>query len=112
MLSMWGSYALTPSGSLVNTRWAIVRRWSGQLLLYSSSSRVIPLAPIWLGFTVDALFYGAAWGVLLALVVGPGALRRALRRRRGRCLRCAYDLRGIPEGACPECGAAHGANST
>jgi hypothetical protein len=35
------------------------------------------------------------------------SVRRALRRHRGLCITCAYDLRGgLPDGRCPECGTA------
>lgn len=30
--------------------------------------------------------------------------RQRVRRRRGQCLRCGYDLRSNPSGRCPECG--------
>ena len=30
--------------------------------------------------------------------------RDAYRRKRGLCVKCAYDLRGLPEPRCPECG--------
>ncbi len=113
MLAMWGSFGVElPRGAPKAVHWAVALPRQDVHGVRDDWTRVIPLAPIWLGFAVDTLFYGLAWVVLIALVVGPGALRRASRRRRGRCLRCAYDLRGIPAGACPECGATHGANST
>lgn len=46
-------------------------------------------------------------GLLLAvlfLLAGVPWLRRRYRRRRGLCLRCAYDLTGNETGICPECG--------
>ena len=62
----------------------------------------LPLRPIWSGFVIDSLIYGA---VAFAILFGPGALLRAARRRRGQCLRCGYDLRGTADsGTCPECG--------
>jgi hypothetical protein len=62
----------------------------------------IPLLPEPLGFTVNTALYSAAWSGLLTL---PVLTRRALRRRRGLCPRCAYDLKGLPPGSpCPECG--------
>lgn len=61
-----------------------------------------------------AIPLGAAWLILapwwfvvvMASVVFDGrAWRRAWRRDSQRCLRCAYDLRGLAtEGTCPECG--------
>ena len=33
------------------------------------------------------------------------ALRRSIRRKRGLCVKCAYDLRGLEHEVCPECGA-------
>lgn len=67
----------------------------------------LPLYPLWLGFAGNALCYGtAAWGVWNVLRA-PLVLRRWMRRRAGRCIKCAYDLSGLPNGAaCPECGAA------
>ncbi|MFG0329682.1 MAG: hypothetical protein ACF8PN_07270 [Phycisphaerales bacterium] len=64
--------------------------------------RPIPYAPVWPGFALNTAFYGAAWyGVLFA----PGVVRRSLRRRRGACVGCGYDLRATETGVCPECGA-------
>jgi hypothetical protein len=50
------------------------------------------------------------WFPILALLILPfaafllGPVRRWSRRRHGRCLRCGYSLRGLPEARCPECG--------
>ncbi len=72
--------------------------------------RALPLHPIWRGIIVNSLFYAAFW---TSLFVGIGAIRRALRRRAGRCTRCAYDLSGLRSGTlCPECGAARGVHPT
>lgn len=61
---------------------------------------VLPTLPVWPGFAVNTAIYG----VLIWLVgFGPFALRRTLRRRRGRCVRCGYDVAGLTK--CPECGA-------
>jgi len=62
--------------------------------------RCLPLTPLWPGFAINTLFYA---GVLWMLFVGPFALRRMIRRRRGRCAHCAYPIGQSP--VCTECGA-------
>jgi hypothetical protein len=66
---------------------------------------IIPLRPVWPGFAVNTAY----WAMVLWFAVADLRLvRRHIRRRRGRCVKCGYDLRGQPaEGAapgCPECG--------
>jgi len=63
--------------------------------------RVLPLLPIWPGFAINTMFYA---GVLWVLFGGPFALRRMIRRRRGRCPHCGYPIGQSP--VCTECGAA------
>ena len=65
-------------------------------------ARLLPLRPLWLGIAGNVGFYSAIWFALLSVP----AMRRALRRRRGRCGRCGYMLKGISGAKCPECGAA------
>ena len=62
----------------------------------------LPLIPIWPGLLANTAIFAVPW-LLLALTI-PAA-RRSLRRRRGLCPRCAYDLRATPAASpCPECG--------
>jgi len=66
----------------------------------SSAIVGLPLVPDGWAFAASVAFYaGASW----LLVVAYGVVRHALRRRRGLCPRCGYDLRASPE-RCPECG--------
>lgn len=62
----------------------------------------LPLRPLWPGFLINTFFYAI---LAFALVRTPRVVRRAIRRRRGRCVGCGYDRDGLdPEAACPECG--------
>ncbi len=62
----------------------------------------LPYRPIFVGFALNSLLYAGAWSVVLVV---PGHLRQRSRRRRGVCIECGYDVRGVmPGAACPECG--------
>jgi len=74
--------------------------------------RGLPLRPLPLGFLLNTLIYAMIGS---ALLFAGTSLRRTIRRRRGQCLHCGYDLRGAPPGPldapdapetvqCPECG--------
>ena len=66
--------------------------------------RRIPLTPVWPGFIVNALDYGAGGWVLVGVV---SALRARRRVRTGRCVACGYRRDSLAPGApCPECGQA------
>ena len=64
---------------------------------------ILPCRPIWPGFAINTVFYAA---ILWLLTFGPFTARRMIRHRRGRCIKCGYDLRGHSGGGgvCPECG--------
>jgi hypothetical protein len=64
-----------------------------------------PLMPMWPGFALNTLLY--AWLLVMAQFIvfnWPFQLRRFVRRRRGRCPACGYDLRKDFDAGCPECG--------
>lgn len=63
--------------------------------------RALPLIAMWPGVAYNSALWGAAaFGVVHGLRGG----RATLRRRRGQCPACAYDLKGDPTPGCPECG--------
>jgi hypothetical protein len=64
-------------------------------------SPFLPVVPVWPGFALDTAFYGA---IAFALWSAPGLIRRRLRRARGHCPACGYNLEGAPTATCPECG--------
>ena len=59
------------------------------------------MRPLWPGFLVNTLFYAL---LLWLIFFAPFAVRRALRRRRGACEKCAYPIGTSP--VCTECGTA------
>ena len=63
--------------------------------------RTVPLRPPWLGFTINTVFYA---GLLWLISLGPFTALRIIRRKRGLCIKCGYDLRSDFEQGCPECG--------
>ena len=63
--------------------------------------RYLPLRPMWPGFLVNSLLYGA---ILRLLVGGPLLLRRFIRGRHGQCPACGYPV-GV-SAVCTECGRA------
>ncbi len=75
--------------------WGIELPWSGTVV----SWRALPYRLIWIGFTINTLFYAA---ILWLLISGPFVLRRFLRRRRGLCPTCAYPMG--ESAVCSECG--------
>jgi hypothetical protein len=63
----------------------------------------LPTRVWWPGMLANVGFFGGAWLLLLA---GPGVVRQVIRRRRGGCAGCGYDVKGVA--VCPECGRAVG----
>ncbi len=66
---------------------------------------IAPLRPIPVGLAADTLVFAALWA--LVGVGGRGGARfglRSVRRQRGRCPKCAYDLKRDFASGCPECG--------
>ena len=102
MVALWMEYEESPNGAgPLTDRWALRLPMSKRHGPSSLRKPTIPLRPLWPGFGIDTLFYGAIWfGVFFA----PGSAKRFIRAKRGRCPRCGYDLRGQLAAGCPECG--------
>lgn len=60
----------------------------------------LPYRPIMRGFLINTIVYGSVFWIFARMV----ALRSHLRRKRGLCVNCGYDLRGTQHQRCPECG--------
>ncbi len=65
--------------------------------------RILPLRPIWRGLAADAGVYACAWVLVIPTF---HIVRAAVRRRRGQCPQCGYDLARHRGAVCPECGGA------
>ncbi len=74
---------------------------SGYVSYWGPDPYRFPLLPIWPGFAINTVFCAA---ILWLLIPGPFVLRRLIRRKRGHCIKCGYDLRGDIDAGCPECG--------
>lgn len=70
----------------------------------SAGIRAIPLRPLWRGFIINALFYSS-------IVCCIGYLKLLftirIRKKRGQCIICSYNLRGDYTRPCAECGFVH-----
>ena len=63
--------------------------------------RPLPYRPLWLGLAANTVFYAA---VIWLLISGPFVLRRIIRVKRGRCVKCGYPV--SESAVCSECGKA------
>ena len=87
---------LTPYNRNTQGPYARLGRFPGPYTL------AVPTGLIPSGFAINTVLYAAAWWVLL---VGLARCRAWNRQRRGLCVKCTYDLRGLePSMPCPECG--------
>lgn len=91
----------TGDDDVYTARWAIPLTDAAHAGGSLAELRALPIMPVWAGLAGDTLIFAAAWWLLL---LAPRPLRAGLRRRRGRCPACAYDLRRDLAGGCPECG--------
>ena len=96
-------------------RWTLMPKWTvkaellGPGIVVSTERKhyimglpfVLPLLIIWPGFAINTVFYAA---ILWLLTLGPFTARRIIRRKRGRCIKCGYDLRDDFSSGCSECG--------
>lgn len=65
----------------------------------NAGDRALPLLPLWPGLLANTAIYALLWAVSVLMLP---AVRRRARRRRGRCVRCNYEVLGLD--TCPECG--------
>ena len=103
-LTMWSEYEWPAYGQTVVVKGGLPlssRHSVSQLYFWPPLPRALPLRPIWPGFAFNTIFYAA---ILWLAIPGPFALRRFLRRKRGLCVACGYDLRHAEHEQCPECG--------
>ena len=78
------------------------RRPQGPIAKTDEPKIILPDRIIWAGFAINTSIYTATFWLL---ALGSITARRITRRKRGRCVRCGYDLSHVEHEACPECGA-------
>ncbi len=93
-----GTYYGTFKDPITANSFILARRASPKGVVLA---RLIPLRPVWGGLLFNTFFYAT---LLWLVTLGPFTARRMIRRKRGRCTKCGYDLRGAEHEVCPECG--------
>ena len=73
--------------------------YSGSLAPIRGPYPGLPIRPLCLGFAINTIFDAA---ILWLLIPGPFVLRRSVRVKRGRCVKCGYPM-GESD-VCSECG--------
>jgi len=103
----WPCHALSSTSIASISDAGVTVRYPGTLTLPVRGSgmgpAMLPLVPLWSGFALNALFWGAVWTLPM---FGIAALIARLRRKAEHCAACKYDLRGLATAYCPECGIA------
>lgn len=89
--------------------WIVLDGLPGGSITAATQPIILPTRILWAGFVGNSALVFVA---LLVMVGLSRFVRAAVRRRRGRCTACGYDLRGQPEAGCPECGADRGDGAT
>lgn len=105
----WPAYCLwegeTVDGAnykLTDWRWHKLSYGGVEIATSGGGTKYLPTLPLWPGMLLDIFVFACVWG---AFFLGPGWLRRALRRRKGLCPQCGYDIRSLSAiTPCPECG--------
>lgn len=95
---------LTPGGGINIVSGITLKRRAARI----GQPVYLPTRPIWSGLTMNAMVFAPAWWliivVLLLLFQIIRKIPKWLRKRRGRCPQCGYDLRGKLDDGCSECG--------
>jgi hypothetical protein len=94
----WGPFGGPLRGG-VETGLPPLKRDMGLGRSFLTFPRALPFRPIWPGVIVNTFFYATT---LWLLFLGPFALRRIIRSRRGLCPSCAYPMG--ESATCTECG--------
>lgn len=97
---MAAGYLASPSGTKpTGLNWF-------EFQISAGSRRVsIPVQPIWSGLGANTAVFAVPWWAALGLSsAAASAAVRSMRRQRGRCPSCGYDLCGELSHGCPECG--------
>ncbi len=79
----------------------IYQPWESPTFLMAVSTVVLAVY----GSAMSTLLYAVSFGVYWGTLQGCSAIRGRLRKRRGMCVNCGYDLTGLASNICPECGA-------